>query len=307
MYAKVFKSMFEGSLRGQSDALLVFVNLLANSDLEGYVDRHFQAIADETGLSLNRVKAAIELLESPDIQSRSKELDGRRLERIDEHRDWGWRVVNYRYYRSLAREYERREYLREKQSERRESLRQRVSTPVNISLHCQPIAEADAEADAEASFLSTLAQTDGAKSPNDLAFDEFWKAYPKKSAKQDALKAFRKLNCRAFLPKIIESLKQHKQCRQWIEEDGRFIPYPATWLNRQSWNDEVEVSTGKSSVLTNADKVRYSQELDRARDRMRVIKNQYGEMQKWTSDDIEEFKRLKKRKHELMELLGVKV
>lgn len=101
MYAKVFNSMFEGSLRGRSDAILTFVNMLTSADSEGFVDRHFRSIADETGLPLERVKVAIAELESPDPDSRSAESDGRRIERISEQRSWGWRIVNYRKYRDI--------------------------------------------------------------------------------------------------------------------------------------------------------------------------------------------------------------
>lgn len=115
MYAKIFKSMFDGTLRGKSDPLLVFVNLLANADKEGFVDRHFRAISDETGIPIERVEAAVTALESPDGESRTQELEGRRLERIDEHRNWGWRIVNYLKYRKMQDEESRRESQRERQ------------------------------------------------------------------------------------------------------------------------------------------------------------------------------------------------
>lgn len=115
MYAKIFKSMFDGTLRGKSDELLVFVNLLANADKEGFVDRHFKAISDETGIPIKRVEEAVTQLESPDGESRTQELEGRRLERIDEHRNWGWRIVNYLKYRKMQDEESRRESQRERQ------------------------------------------------------------------------------------------------------------------------------------------------------------------------------------------------
>ena len=45
MYCKLFASLYQGTLRGQSDEILVFTNLLANCDRDGYVDKHFRAIA----------------------------------------------------------------------------------------------------------------------------------------------------------------------------------------------------------------------------------------------------------------------
>lgn len=115
MYAKIFKSMFEGTLRGKPDLQLVFVNLMTHADKEGFVDRHFRAIVDETGIPIERVERAVKELESPDEESRSPELEGRRLERIDEHRRWGWRIVNYIKYREMQDAESRRESQRERQ------------------------------------------------------------------------------------------------------------------------------------------------------------------------------------------------
>lgn len=306
MYAKVFKSMFDGSLRGQSDAILVFVNLLVSADRDGWVDRNFQAIADETGLSLSRVKAAIQLLESPDSQSRSKDLEGRRLERIDAHREWGWRIVNYVHYRTLAREYERREYLREKQSERRNSLRQLASTHVNTGQHCQPIAEAEAEVDAQ--VLLTIAQAPAMRTSSDLAFDLFWKAYPRKVGKADAAKAFAQRKCHQFIQTILSAIEAQKKSPQWMKDGGQYIPYPATWIRRGSWDDEVETEVAsKPTALSNIDKVLKKQELDAVVNKMRTIRNSYDDHQTWTAKDKIEFQRLKAKKKELQQLLGIVV
>lgn len=151
MYAKVFTSLFEGSLRGRSDEILVFVNLLthANGDM---CDRHFRAISDETGIPVERVRAAIVTLESPDPESRTPDEEGRRIVRLDPHRDWGWRIVNFDKYRKLRSEEDRREYQRNLMRERREKERQGggVSTPLaSVSSSEQGLAML-AQAEAEA-------------------------------------------------------------------------------------------------------------------------------------------------------------
>lgn len=109
MYAKLFTSIYMGTLRGNSHGLLVFTNLLAHADSAGLVDIHPKAIADEVGLSEADVRKTLEMLESPDDESRSPEEQGRRIVRIDEHRAWGWRVVNYLKYRAIRNEEDRRE------------------------------------------------------------------------------------------------------------------------------------------------------------------------------------------------------
>ena len=124
MYCKLFASLYQGTLRGRSNEILVFTNLLAHATKEGDVDKHFRAIAEETGLTLDEVKAAIEVLESPDEESRSPEAQGARLQRIDEHRVWGWRIVNYAKYRAIRSEEDRAEQNRLAQARWREKHKQ---------------------------------------------------------------------------------------------------------------------------------------------------------------------------------------
>ena len=61
------------------------------------------------GISIDEVKAALLVLESPDAESRSPEEAGARIVRMDEHRVWGWRIVNYIKYRTIRSEDDRRE------------------------------------------------------------------------------------------------------------------------------------------------------------------------------------------------------
>ncbi len=84
----------------------------------------------------------------------------------------------------------------------------------------------------------TLAQD---KPARDTDFDLFWAAYPKKKAKGDAQKAFKKV--KAPIGVILSAVEKQKQSEQWRRDGGRFIPYPATWLNGQRWEDETDAPT----------------------------------------------------------------
>lgn len=132
MYCKLFASLYQGTLRGKSHEILVFTNLLAHADAEGYVDKHFRAIADEVGLTVDEVKTAISLLESPDPESRSPENEGRRLLRINDHRAWGWQVVNYAKYRNIKSDEDRRKANREAQQRYRDKHKDKKSTSIVI-------------------------------------------------------------------------------------------------------------------------------------------------------------------------------
>lgn len=71
----------------------------------------------------------------------------------------------------------------------------------------------------------------------DGAFEGFWELYPRKRAKLDALKAWRKIPLTIeLLEKMAFALEAQMRTKQW--RDG-FIPYPATWLRRRQWEDEL--------------------------------------------------------------------
>lgn len=149
MYGKLFTSLYQGTLRGCSDEILVFTNLIAHADAHGHVDKHYRAIAEETGISIDRVKTALANLEAPDLESRSPEEEGRRIVPLDEHRAWGWRIVNYPKYRSIRNEDDRREQNRLAQQRWRDKQKK---ADVSTVSHDKPIsaqAEAEAEADTE--------------------------------------------------------------------------------------------------------------------------------------------------------------
>lgn len=80
-------------------------------------------------------------------------------------------------------------------------------------------------------------------------FDEFWSAYPRKVGKGDARKRWEKIKPDDTLfEKIMASVEAAKQSKEWRKDNGEYIPYPATWLNREGWEDDlsgVDLSSGE--------------------------------------------------------------
>ena len=71
-------------------------------------------------------------------------------------------------------------------------------------------------------------------------FNQFWTAYPKRVAKQSAVKAFEKLKPdEKLLEAMLKAIESQKESKQWEKDGGAFIPYPATWLNQRRWEDEL--------------------------------------------------------------------
>lgn len=74
----------------------------------------------------------------------------------------------------------------------------------------------------------------------ETTFSQFWLAYPRKAAKPDAIRAWRKLALQnGDLEKLMSALERFKASDGWQGNGGKYIPHPATWLNKRRWEDEA--------------------------------------------------------------------
>jgi predicted transcriptional regulator len=110
----------------------------------------------------------------------------------------------------------------------------------------------DSVADDSSVGDSTMEQPTDNKNTNSLentkdkeqhlkAFDEFWKLYPKKIAKADALKAWSKATKLKTADELLKLTKAYAEGK--LPED-KYIPYPASWLNKGLY-ESVEVAEAK--------------------------------------------------------------
>ena len=99
-----------------------------------------------------------------------------------------------------------------------------------------------------------IPETKPAKPKTDnTAFETFWKAYPRKVGKPNALKAWKVKKLNESIDMILASLERWKASRDWTKDGGQFIPHPQTWLNREGWNDEVEPEKNEEQRKIDAD------------------------------------------------------
>lgn len=114
MYAKIFLKIFDSSIAEDWQCRIVFQDILILANRDGVVDMTHEAISRRTNVPLKIVKESIMKLESPDPKSNTPDDEGKRLERLDEHRDWGWRIINYERYRAIKNSEEMRAATRER-------------------------------------------------------------------------------------------------------------------------------------------------------------------------------------------------
>jgi len=124
MYSKVFQQIFDSSISDDHVVRHVFMDLLVLADRHGVVDMTIGAIARRTNVPFDVVSHAVTKLTGPDPASRTETEDGRRMIPLDDHRDWGWTIVNFSHYNAMRNEDARREYFREYKQKQREAKRE---------------------------------------------------------------------------------------------------------------------------------------------------------------------------------------
>jgi hypothetical protein len=75
----------------------------------------------------------------------------------------------------------------------------------------------------------------------DESFETFWNLYPKKVAKADALKAWKQVLKKKTADEMISITKAYSESKL---PDMTYIPYPASWLNKELY-ESVEVQEKK--------------------------------------------------------------
>ncbi len=121
MYGKIFESMYEGSLYGQWEAIVTMQQFIVIANQDGVVDMTTRAIAAKTSIPIEIIEKGIEQLSAPDEESRTQGHDGVRIELIDQHRRWGWIIVNYQKYMKIVRSEDKRKADRERLAAKRAS------------------------------------------------------------------------------------------------------------------------------------------------------------------------------------------
>jgi len=124
-YTPLFNEIVTSSVWNESNPTrIVWITMLALADKEGVVNASASGLAPVARVTLEECEKAIDILSSPDKDSRSPEYEGRRIIKID----GGWQVINHKKYREKAKS--RAEYMRQYRKKRNNNV-----TLCNNSLH----------------------------------------------------------------------------------------------------------------------------------------------------------------------------
>ncbi len=126
-YTPLFDTLTKGTLCGKWPDIGLWPIVLSMADKNGVIDATPAYIAGVTGLAVDEVVACMARFCEPDPYSRSQEANGARLRLVDEHRQWGWLVVNHSKYREKARK-QMHDVRRQETGENAERMRERHVT-----------------------------------------------------------------------------------------------------------------------------------------------------------------------------------
>lgn len=267
MYAKIHRSLWQGSMYGQGLDQLVFIFLCVHADANGVVDVIQAAIALAIGFPEADVRQALLRLEAEDPRSRTPTARGARIERLNAHRDWGWIILNYDIYRNMADIEKVREQTRLRTQRYREKLRS--DTP-SFNVTSRDVASRDVtvthgddkhkhrdkaeeqeggmhtsvslfDADVLPTSGQALALAETEEITSEQVFsDYFWTLYPRKVAKAAALQSWRRLKIpenetgEKIVDAILAGLRRDI-AHEWKGRDPDKIPHASTWLNQRRW------------------------------------------------------------------------
>ena len=237
MYGKIFESMYDGTLSADWKAMVTFQQMIVLADKHGVVDITPPALSRRTGIPLDIIEHGVEKLEQPDKWSRTGDHDGKRIVRLDDHRPWGWQIVNYEYYRDLASREDRR--VKDRARKREERSKSLNGKDVHICPDLSTMSRhADADADAVKKGQKRTVLT--------TRFDEFWTVYPRKRKKKPAKDIWR----RKKLDRLADTLIADVQARIANDDQWKkgFIPDPTTYLNQERWEDELKREDSKPTL-----------------------------------------------------------
>lgn len=143
--------MYDGTLADNWQALITFQQMIVLCDSDGIIDMTPGAISRRTGIPHEHIEEGIKFLEKDDPYSKTTADNGRRIVPLDNHRPWGWRIVNHAIYKKMASMADKKKADRERIAQKREESKA-VADSRKVSHGVAKVAHTDADANTDANI-----------------------------------------------------------------------------------------------------------------------------------------------------------
>ena len=199
---------------------------------DGLVDLTPQAMSARTSIPLEILLKGIKVLSDPDPFTRTPGEEGRRIVLVDEHRPWGWRLVNHGKYMRLRDMEQKRQADRERIAVKRN----KNNNVASVSRNVANVAHSDLDSHSDSKNKNTVGLKPDVKALRVQAIElltflneKTGRTYQPVPVNVDMIVARLKegstvADCRAVIA---------KKCREW-SADEKMTQYlrPATLFNR---------------------------------------------------------------------------
>lgn len=233
LYSRVFVSILDSSIAENWQVRHVFEDFLKLAD-DGILDMTREAFARKTNMPLDVVNAAIDCLEEPDPNSRDPAEQGRRILRLDAHRNWGWRIVNWDKYAQIKKIEHQRAQNRQRVQRHRDGKRAQGVSPT-------PLPPEQIRADQN---RSEVMLPDRDTPLQAITAEDIFEAYPLKVAKPSAVRAIEGAMAKTS-PGVL--LARTREFARALNGDTKFCPEPAKWFAEERYNDDSKTWKPRSS------------------------------------------------------------
>ena len=306
-YTKLFNSILASTIWREPDHVrIVWITMLAMTDRNGLVEASIPGLADLARVPVEKCREAIEILMAPDIDSRTPDNEGRRIEKVN----GGFVILNHAKYRDAMSADDRREYHRTYWHKRKGKYQDSTPTQQN-STH------------------STITQTTSTDSihtdtDTDTDTDSVQRERERERAPDVAggcpeippmsRKDFDTLADMRAVPKdCAEWFWNTHDARGWLDARGQpirkveplLLNALRAWRSNQGPVGSAQQATVKIPSAT--DTILRQKEFERVVAAMRSIRDSYSDHQAWDAKDKRRYNQLVERKKELQKILGVTV
>ncbi len=145
VYNKIFTKILDSSIWLESATTrLVWLTFIAAMDEEGFVQFASVAnLAHRARVTMDEAQAAVDCLESPDLDSSDPENEGRRIEKVP----GGWMVLNSHKYRALVTRTICKEQTRIRVARHREKKKGNVTCNAQVTTEKREVTQSDTDTD----------------------------------------------------------------------------------------------------------------------------------------------------------------
>lgn len=142
MYVKLFGSILDSSIWAEDHATVrVWITMLAMANEDGVVAASPSGLARRANVSPEECRKALGIFQQPDIESKSQEWGGRRIEPVD----GGWLLLNYAKYREMRTKKQVIDAARQARKRRRDTSRSSRDIHVEAEAHAEAYADTQAK------------------------------------------------------------------------------------------------------------------------------------------------------------------